>query len=394
MTNRILEGVRVLDFGRYIAGPLAAAMLGDLGADVIRIERVGGGEDRYIYPVAEGGDGALYLQCNRNKRALTMDPKAADSAEILRRLIASSNVVVANLPQAALKDLGLDYESLTAVRPDIILTAISAFGPQGPYAERVGFDGVAQAMSGAVHLSGFDRPTKSFASWVDMSSAMLAAFGTLAAIHEHAGSGQGQIVGASLFGSALTVMNFPLIEQALGHADRTATGNRGQSGAPADIFAVTDGWIGMQVIGNPLFKRWARLVGQTDFLDDPRFATDALRAQNGAVLSERTQAWIKDFTTAEALEKLAEARIPAGPVLSPQAVLDDAHVQATGMLQGMAFPGLPAPAPMAMKGIELSRTPIAIDRRAPVLGEHTDEILAELGFSAAEISRFRDAGAI
>jgi crotonobetainyl-CoA:carnitine CoA-transferase CaiB-like acyl-CoA transferase len=227
-----------------------------------------------------------------------------------------------------------------------------------------------------------------------MSSAMLAAFGTLAAIHEHARSGQGQIVGASLFASALTVMNFPLIEQALGHADRAATGNRGQSGAPADIFATTDGWIGLQVIGAPLFKRWARLVGQTDVLDDPRFATDALRAANGAVLSERTQAWIGGLSTAEALARLAEARIPAGPVLSPQQVLDDAHVQATGMLQGMAFPGLSAPAPVAMKGIELSRTPVAIDRRAPVLGEHTDEILTELGFSAAEIGRFRDAGAI
>ncbi|MDB5497298.1 MAG: L-carnitine dehydratase/bile acid-inducible protein [Phenylobacterium sp.] len=393
MADRILEGVRILDFGRYIAGPFCAALLADLGADVIRVERVDGGEDRYIYRVADAGDGALFLQMNRNKRGITMDPKAPGSAEILRRLVAKSNVVIANLPNETLHDLGLDYESLAAIRPDVILTAISAFGSEGPYASQVGFDGVGQAMSGAAYLSGFDRPTKSFASWVDMMSASLAAFGTMAAIHEHARNGRGQVVQASLFTSALTAMNFPLIEQALTGVERERTGNRGQSGAPADFFETRDGWIVVQVLGEPLFRRWARLVGQVDWLGDSRFATDALRADNGEVLSARTAAWCADLTTEDALARLAEARIPAGPVLSPREALQDRHVREAGLLVEMDFPGADR-TPLILPSIGLTQTPARLWRRAPTLGEHTDEVLAELGFSAVEIAGFRTSRAI
>jgi crotonobetainyl-CoA:carnitine CoA-transferase CaiB-like acyl-CoA transferase len=394
VTDRILEGVRVLDFGRYIAGPFCAALLGDLGADVIRVERIDGGEDRYLYPVGDDGDGALFLQMNRNKRGITMDPKAPGSAEILRRLVATCNVVIANLPQESLEDLGLDYPSLTAVRPDIILTAISAFGPEGPYARRVGFDGIGQAMSGAAYLSGFDRPTKSFASWVDMISASLAAFGTLAAIHEHGRTGKGQIVQGSLFGSAMTVMNLAVIEESLTGAGRQRTGNRGQSGSPADFFRTRDGWIIVQIVGDPLFRRWARLVGQPDWIEDPRFTSDALRSANGEALSERTQAWCGDLTSADALAQLEAARIPAGPILSPEDLLTDPHVRDARVLTPMDYPGLPKPAPLVMQSVGLSGNPIELWRRAPTLGEHTREVLTELGFSGAEIDAFKAAKAI
>lgn len=394
MTQRVLEGLRVLDFGRYIAGPFCAALLGDLGADVIRIERAGGGEDRFLYPVTEGGDGALFLQMNRNKRGVTLDPKAPGASEVVRRLVASADIVVANLPSETLRELGLDYASLSQVRPDIILAAISAFGSKGPYAGRVGFDGVGQAMCGGAYLSGFDRPTKAFPSWVDMMSAALATIGVLAAVSERTRSGRGQVVEASLFASALTVMNFPLIEQALVGADRQRAGNRGQSGAPADFLQTRDGWIIVQVIGDALFRRWARLVGQTDWLDDPRFATDALRAENGAALSERTAAWCAKLTTKEALEALAAARVPGGPVLSPRQVLEDPHVQAAGLLEAIAYPGAPTPVPLAMSSFALSATPTDLHRRPPQLGEHTDEVMAELGFTAAEVDELRREHAI
>ena len=212
----VLEGVRVLDFGRYIAGPFCATLLSDLGADVIRIEKVDGGEDRWTTPVAKGGDGAGFMQWGRNKRGMTLNPRTRDGAEILKRLVATADVVIANLPPATLVEMGLDYASLVAVKPDIILTTATAFGGPGPYAERVGFDGVAQALSGNMYLTGdVGSPTKNFSPYVDYSTAGFSAFGTLAALLHRRATGEGQHVEASLLRSALTIMNGTLIEQAL-----------------------------------------------------------------------------------------------------------------------------------------------------------------------------------
>jgi crotonobetainyl-CoA:carnitine CoA-transferase CaiB-like acyl-CoA transferase len=386
--------VRVLDFGRYIAGPLTAALLADFGADVIRVERRGGGEDRYVYPVTPDGDGAMFLQMNRNKRGITLDPKTPGGAGVLRRLAASADVVVANLPSEALRELGLDYDSLRAVNPAIILAATSAFGPDGPYAQRVGFDGIGQAMSGSVYLSGEAVPTKAFASWVDFTTGLSSAFGVMAALMARTATGRGQEVQTSLFAAALSVMNFPIIEQAMVGADRVRTGNRAQSGAPADVFQTRDGWIAVQVIGDPLFRRWARLIGAPECLEDPRFASDALRSRNGAVLSARMARWCAERTTAEALEALAAARLPGGPILSPADVLADAHVNATGLFRQMAYPGAPTPVPLVLGASTLSETPPRLSRPPPQLGEHTDEVLAQAGFTPADIADLRAAGAV
>jgi len=381
----------VLDFGRYIAGPWCAAMLADFGADVIRIERVSGGDDRYQYPVTEAGDGACFLQMNRNKRGFTLNPMKPEGREILRRLVSSANVVIANLPADTRQQMGLDYEHLKSIKPDIILTAISAFGEEGPYGNRVGFDGIGQAMSGATYLSGFPgQPTKSYASWVDFSTAMFSAFGTLAAILEHRKTGRGQEVQTTLFGSAVTVFNFNLIEQALAKVDRVASGNRSQSSCPADISRTKDGYIQIQTVGNPLFERWTRLIGEPHWLDDPRFATDDQRARHGEILSERTHRWAANYTTAEALDLLAKERIPAGPVYSPQDVLDDVHVKATNLLTPMDYPGAFGPVPISMSAVRMSETPSRLRLRPPTIGEHTDSIMVEMGFSRREIDAYRD----
>lgn len=392
--ERILSNIRVLDFGRYIAGPYAGAMLGDLGADVIRVERPEGGEDRHLFPQSESGDGSTFLQCNRNKRGMTLDVKHPEAQEVMARLVGSADVVIANLPQQTLKSMGLDYDRLTSLKPDIILASVTAFGPEGPYADRVGFDGIGQGMSGSIYMSGFPgQPTKSYASWVDFTTALLTAFGIMAALRERDRTGRGQEVRNNLLKSAMTVTNSLLIDQYMSRPNRGPSGNRGQTGGPVDVFQTADGWIMIQVIGGPLFKRWAHLVGEPGWLGDPRFANDTLRGGNGALISERTAAWCRPLATAEALAALANARLPAGPVLAPQEILDDIHVSEAGFLDYVAYPGAERAIPY-VKPTEFSESDVGIDLRPPLLGEHTDQILREIGFDPRQILRIRDSGAI
>lgn len=397
----VLSGIRVLDFGRYIAGPYCAALLADMGADVIRIEKREGSEDRFVQPIVpergtgEGGEGAMFLQINRNKRGLTLDPMTETGRGIVKRLVATADVVVANLPPSTLTAMGLDYESLAAVKPDIILTMVSAFGHGGPYSERTGFDGVAQSMVGAAYLTGTpDEPVKSYAPWVDFGTASLTAFGTMAALMERAKTGKGQIVEGSLLSTALGYFNFHLIEQELRKTNRQAIGNRSPYAGPADIVRTKDGWILVQAIGAPLFKRWAKLMGEDHWLTDPRFKDDLARGDNGEHLSKRTSEWAALYTTDEALALLEKARIPAGAVNTPQEALDDPHIQAMGYFTRMDFPGLPGPAPIMETPVRLSETPGTLNTRAPLLGEHTDSILTSLGYSAAEIAGFRAEGVV
>ncbi len=388
--SKVLQGVRVLDFGRYIAGPFCATLLGDMGAEVIRIEKVDGSEDRYLSPVTENGDGAVFLQLARNKQSMTLNPMKPEGREVVGKLAATADVVVANLPPNTLRAMGLDYASLAAVKPDIILTMISAFGQGGPYSNRVGFDGLGQAMSGSMYLSGTpDQPVRAWAPFVDFGTASLAAFGTMAALHERAKTGKGQVVEGSLFNTALTMMNGTLIEQHAIERDRVASLNRGQTAAPVDTFRTKDGWVLVQSVGGPLFERWAKLMGEDHWLDDPRFKDDISRGDNGELVSERLARWCAERTSEEVLAAMEEARLPAGPVLSPKQVLEDPHIAARGIFEATDYPGLERPAPLMRTPVELSATPGEIRRRAPTLGEHTDRILDELGYSGERIDALR-----
>ncbi len=394
--SALLQGIRVLDFGRYIAGPYCAALLAEYGAEVIRIEKREGSEDRFVAPVGAGGEGSLFLQMNRNKLSLTVDPMHADGREIVRRLVRTADVVVANLPAPALLAMGLDDASLRAIKPDIILTTCSAFGDSGPMAGYVGFDGVGQAMSGAVYMTGppgqpgqAAQPYRAQVNWVDFGTALHCAFGTLAALMERGRSGRGQQVGGSLLGTALTFTNAMLIEQAVIGIDRVPSGNRGQAAAPVDIYRSTNGWLLCQVVGQPLYVRWARLMGEPEWLADPRFATDLSRGEHAALISERMGRWCAGRSTEEAVAILGAAKIPCGPVLSAQQALDHPQVQAMGLATPLDYPGLPKPAPVGRVPLDMSVTTGGIRRRAPLLGEHTAQLLGDLGYTTDEIAALR-----
>jgi crotonobetainyl-CoA:carnitine CoA-transferase CaiB-like acyl-CoA transferase len=391
----VLQGIRVLDFGRYIAGPYCAALLAEHGAEVIRVERRGGGEDRFIAPVAASGEGSLFLQVNRNKLSLTLDPTTEDGRAVVRRLVATADVVVANLPPQTLVTMGLDYDSLAAVKPDIILTTATAYGRGGPYSNLVGFDSVGQVMSGAVYMTGDpDRPRRAMVAWVDFGTALHAAFGTMIALVARQKTGKGQVVEGSLLATALSVNNAALIEQAVIEANRIPTGNRSQTSAPADLFRTRDGWIVCQVLGNPQFKKWAKLVGEEGWVSDPRFRDDLARGEHGEIISQRMSRWCAERSTAAALEALGAAAIPAAPVLTPQQALDDPHVRAMGILESVDYPGLPRPAPIAKAAVSLSATPGSIRTRPPTIGEHTDRILESLGYDAPAIAELRKKGVV
>lgn len=388
-SSGVLAGVRVLDFGRYVAGPYCASILADFGADVVRIERRNGSEDRAIAPVTDDAEGALFLQVNRNKRSVTLDPRHARAGEILSRLVRSAEIVVTNLPVPALAPLGLDYASLCAIRDDIILTNVSSFGPTGPWRDRGGFDSVGQAMCGSAWLSGEgDEPVRTPITWVDHASALYAAIGTLMALMERRRSGQGQEVQASLLGSALSFSATYLIEEALTGLGRVPIGNRSFVNGPTDTFRTQDGWLVTQVVGAPLFQRWSKLMGEPAWVTNPDFATDDLRGVNGARLSERMARWCAERTNDDALNALRDAGIPAGPVLSPQAVLDHEQVKEMGMFEAVQYPGLEIPAPLAAFPAVLSATPARIDRPPPTVGQHNSEVLGELGFTQSEIDDF------
>ncbi|WP_431233732.1 CaiB/BaiF CoA transferase family protein [Mycolicibacterium psychrotolerans] len=391
----VLDGVRVLDYGRFIAAPWCSALLGDMGADVLRIEKREGGEDRWVQSVTSGGEGGTFLQCNRNKRSLTLDSTTPEGADITRRLVARSDIVIANMPAAGMRASGLDYESLRAVKPDIILASATAYGEGGPYSERIGFDGAGQVMSGAVYRQGLpELPIRTVVPQADFGTALTLTIGVMMALYHRSQTGEGQHVEGALLPTALMLSNAFLIERELLGVDKPRAANRGTSVAPCDLYEVTDGWVLLQIAGQPMFKRWCRLIGREELFDDPRFADDDSRWQNGDVLNDLMQQWCAGKTKAEVLTELEAAKLPAAPLNSPQDVLDDPHVAAMGYLKRVPFPGASRPVPLIETPFRLSATPGSIRRRAPLLGEHTDEVLAEIGYSTADIANLRRDGII
>lgn len=393
--SEILEGVKVLDFGRYIAGPFCGALLADYGADVIRIERVNGSEDRFVTPVTEDGQGAMFLQLNRNKLGLTLNPTKEKGKEIIKKLVERSDIVIANLPEQTLKSMSLDYERLKVINPGIILTSNTAFGTSGPYAERVGFDGVAQAMSGAMDMTGDpDQPTKAYAPYVDFCSASLAAFGTVLAYLEKLKTGRGQRVQTSLLQTALTTTNNLLIEQELLDINRIASMNRAQTSGPSDTFQTKDGWILVQTVGQPLFERWVSLMGEEEWLDDERFKDDLSRGDNGHLISERMSEWCAERTSKEAIDELEKSRIPVGEVLRARETLKERHIVEKGSFVKLSYPTLKEEYSVVGPAIELSENPGKIKHRSPELGEHNQQILMELGYTQEEINQLKQDGII
>jgi crotonobetainyl-CoA:carnitine CoA-transferase CaiB-like acyl-CoA transferase len=389
-----LEGIRVIDFGRFIAAPYCAMLLADMGADVIRVERREGGEDRFVGPITPTREGGLFLSLNRNKRGISLELGHELAPAIISRLVKSADIVIVNLPIDVMRRVGLDYGQLRTLKDDIILVMASAFGPDGPYSKRVGFDTVAQAMSGAMGLTGFpDTPVRAIVSFEDYGTALHAAFGAMVALYHRQQTGKGQLVDVSLLATGVTFMMPLLAERVVTGAHRKQTGNTSFYTAPSDTYRTRDGWIVVPTIGDDMFRRWARLVGKEEFIGDPRFVDDITRADNCEVINREMSAWCAALSRDEAIAELEWVRIPCGPVYSLDEVLADPQVKARGLIEHVDFPGA-GEIPVAATPVRLSEAPGGVKHAAPALGEHTNQVLEELGFESSEIEAFKAAGVI
>ena len=392
-TGPALSGLRVLDLGRYIAAPFCAQLLANEGAEVIRVEPPLGATDREVMPVGIEGRGGLYLQVNSNKKSLTLDFSTDSGRAVLERLIETADIVVVNVPRKALHKLRLDYESLCRIKPDVILTSISAFDGEGRDSDRLGFDGTGQALSGSMYLTGDgQRPTRAAVSYVDYATAMSAAFATVSAVIERMQTGKGQHVSCSLMGTALTMMNPMLMEEASGFRSRKPMGNRSPIAGPSDLFRTTDGWVMVQVIGDAMFRRWANMMGLPELLDDPRYATDSDRGENGEELSAIMAEWCRERTVRQCLDELADNRLPACRCLTPADTLnfkgfDDYVDNVTVEEDGK-------PLPLVTRSIHTRSADRTERRTAPELGADTTDLLAGLGLDEDEIGKLKSDGIV
>ena len=393
-----LDGIRVIDLGRFIACPFCGMLLADLGAEVIRVERPGGAPDRTLGLLTPWGDSYSYINQNRNKKCITLNfernPKAK---EILHELIKRADVVIENFSPEAAKAFGITYEAMKAIREDIVFAHVSAFGPEGPYSHRLGFDHIGKAMSGAMTVSGFpERPTKEQAAHVDYFTACLTAVGVVSAIYHRERTGQGQMIDTALLQSAITFMSPILGEWEIGGVRRERTGNRGPWYGPNDIYRTKDGkWIMLVIITNGIWKRFCKFIGRDDLASDPRLHNDYARWEHRDIVDPVVEGWVASQTAEEVTAAAEKIPIPFGICYDQTEVARDPHVQDRQMLVKLPAPDGKHTATVTGIPLRMSGTPLTLDRPIPGLGEHNEDIYCGLlGLAGDDLVKLQEEGVI
>jgi len=395
MLQAALEGVRVLDLTQIMAGPFCAMLLADLGAEVIKVENPRGGDDsRRMAPPYYNGESAAFLAVNRNKYGLALDIRTPQGSELLWKLIESADVLIENFRPDTMPRLGFGYEQVHARNPRLIYCSISGYGHTGPFADKGGFDLVAQAMSGLISVTGSpDEPAKVGVPISDLNAGLFASHAILAAMLVRGRTGEGQYIDTSLFEAALAYTIWESNEYwATGHAPQ-GLGTAHRLSAPYQVFATADGWI---AIGAANQRNWERLVQsleRPDLLDNPLFITNSDRMAHLPALVETLTETLKTHTTEEWIPRLEAAGVPCGPVLSLDQVYEHPQVQARNMEMTVEHP-VAGPIHAIGFPVKYSATPPRLYRPAPVLGQHTCSLLESLGVSKAQCQQLEQEGVI
>ncbi len=391
-----LDGVRVVDLTRVLAGPFCTMMLADMGADVVKVEMPGRGDDSRAWgPPWAGTESAYYLSANRNKRSITLNFRTEGGRRVLLDLVKRADVFIENFIPGTLDRLGLGYNDLRKVNPGLVYCSVSGYGYDGPYATRPGYDFIAQAEGGVMSITGEPEgpPMKVGVAIADITTGMFAAAAILAALRHRDRTGQGQRVEVSLLESVVGwLANVAMNYLVSGELPRRY-GNAHPNVVPYQAFATADGWVAIGVGNDAQFRRFCEVIGRPELADDPRFRTNSDRVVNRGALIPILEEVFKTRTTAEWIEALTAAELPCGPINTIDKVFQHPQVLHRRMLEEIDHP---TAGRLKLVGIpyKFSETPLSIRRHPPTLGEHTEEVLRELGYSEAEVAALRAEGAI
>lgn len=394
-TPQALKGMKVLDFTRVYSGPYCTMLLADMGAEVIKVEAMGkGDETRNFAPIKDGVSG-YYNYLNRNKRSVTLNLKSEAGKRSALELAQWADIVIENFSAGTIGKLGLGYEDVKKVNPEVIYASLSGFGQYGPYRNKLAYDAIAQAMGGLTALSGQpEKPTKVTPALSDAITGIHMAFAIMTAAYYKQQTGKGQLVDVSMMDTVFSVLEGSVVIRTLLGTDPVRLGNASQIAVPYDVYEAKDGNIVIACPNDSLFNKFAQIMGREDMLGDPRYYTNPVRIQHRKEVDDIISAWTKERTKAEIEHILNEARVPSAPIKAVGDLVDDPHIAAREMLieqedpvlGKVKYPGNP---------IKLQLTPPTFRRRAPLLGEHSEEVLRTiLNYPPEVIQEMKESGDI
>lgn len=366
-----LEGIKVLDFSRVLAGPYCTMLLADMGAEVIKIEKPKTGDDTRQFGPFQNGESAYFMFLNRGKKSIEVDLKEEDDRNKLMELIKDVDVIVENFRPGVMKRLGLDYETLKCVNERLVYCSISGFGQYGPFKERPAYDLVAQAMGGIASITGYpdSPPTRTGASIGDMSSALFAAYGIMVALFDRERTGKGQAVDVAMLDSIFAFLEHNVMRYTSEGIVPERIGNRHPISAPFDVYESKDGYVVIAIANDSLFARLCQLMNKTELLDDERFKTDLRRGENERALKVIIEEWLSEYTAEEAVELINKAGIPSSTILNIAEISESEHIRMREMLVEIEHP-VAGKVRIPGNPVKLSRTPVEIKDPSPSLGEH------------------------
>ncbi len=394
--TKILEGVRIIDIGTFQASPFCCQVLADFGAEVIRVEPPGGAVDRELGPFAPNGKNMAVALYGRNKKGITLNLQSEKGIQLLKELVRRSDVLVTNLTPRAVKTLGIGYENLRKENPGLIYLALTSYGQNGPYAERPGFDPIIQGIIGHMYITGFKDagPTKAGSSLTDYGSGLYGAIGILLALRHRDKTGQGQEIDISLLDTGVSFMEAVFAQYKVLKEVQPQMGNARPFSAPTNAFRCKDGYVYLAITFNRMWARFAKLIGREDLAKDERFASSELRRRNRDYMDSLAQGWLADKSKEEAVKKLVEAGIPAGPVNTVTEAMADPQIHARKMIVDLEHPGIGS-IPVSGVVIKLSETPGSIETPVPSVGQHNEEIYCGLlGYDKDKLYELKEQGVI